>query len=65
MIAAGVCIVLAAGLMLVGQFSAAFVVAVLGLVSWFLNHRAQVSRHLDEQDPQRLNDLEGDDENEN
>ena len=46
LIAAGSCIVIAAVLLLLGQFNAAFVVAVLGLVSWFLNYRAQVSQDL-------------------
>lgn len=58
MIAAGACIVGAAVFLLLGQFNAAFVVAVVGLISWFLNYRAQVSHHLEEQ--QRSNDQEGD-----
>lgn len=66
LIAAGTCIVIAAVFMLLGQFNAAFVVAVLGLVSWFLNYRAQVSGHLETRDQQQRNDQEGDDdENEN
>ena len=46
MIVAGVCIVIAAVFLLRGDFNAAFVVAVLGLVSWFLNYRAQVRESL-------------------
>lgn len=65
LIAAGCCIVIAAGLLLLNKFNAAFVVAVLGLVSWFLNYRADVSKDLDEQNPPRLNDQEGDDDDEN
>ena len=60
LIAAGTCIVIAAVLLLMGKLDAAFVVAVLGIVSWFLNYRAQVSRQLDEQDQQEQNDQEGD-----
>ena len=60
LIAAGTCIVIAAVLLLMGKFDAAFAVAVLGIVSWFLNYRAQVSRQLNEQDQQELNDQEGD-----
>ncbi len=63
--AAGICIVIAAVFLLLGQFNAAFVVAVIGLVSWFLNYRAQVSQQLEGQG-QPPNDQEGDkDENEN
>jgi len=59
LIAAGTCIVIAAVLMLMGKFDSAFVVAVLGIVSWFLNYRTQVSRQLEEQNQQEL-DQEGD-----
>ncbi|HWN09209.1 MAG TPA: hypothetical protein VNO50_08085 [Pyrinomonadaceae bacterium] len=65
LIGAGICIVIAAVFLLLGQFNAAFVVVVLGLVSWFLNYRAQVSGHLESQ-YQQPNDQEGNkDENEN
>lgn len=60
LIAAGVCIVVAAVFLLLSKFDTAFMVAVLGVVSWFLNYRAQVSRQLNEQDQQELNDQEGD-----
>lgn len=64
LIGAGTCILVAAVLLLLGKFDAAFVVAVLGMVSWFLNYRAQVSRQLEEQ--YELNDQEGDnDDDEN
>lgn len=59
LIAAGTCIVTSAVLMLLGNFDAAFVVAVFGIVSWFLNYRAQVSRQLEEQNQQEF-DQEGD-----
>ena len=58
LVAAGTCILIAAVLLLLGKFDAAFVVAVLGMVSWFLNYRAQVSRQLEKQ--YELNDQEGD-----
>ena len=47
---AGCCIVGAAVLIILGHFDGAFVVAVLGMVSWFLNYRAQVKRSLDADD---------------
>jgi hypothetical protein len=48
---------IAAVFMLRGEFNAAFVVAVVGLVSWFLNYRAQVTRSLEAED--QGNDEEG------
>lgn len=61
---AGVCIVAAAIFLLRGEFDAAFVAAVVGLGSWFLNYRTQVSQSLAAQDLQ--DDQEGgDDSNEN
>ena len=65
LISAGICIVVAAVFLLLGQFNAAFVVAVVGLVSWFLNYRAQVSRHLEGQEQQPNDQEVDDDENEN
>ena len=47
---AGCCIVGAAALMILGHFDGAFVVAVLGMIAWFLNYRAQVKRGLDAED---------------
>ena len=47
---AGCCIVGAAALIVFGHFDGAFVVAVLGMMAWFLNYRAQVSRSLDAED---------------
>ena len=60
LIASAVCIVTAAIFMLRGDFNAAFVVAVIGLVSWFLNYRAQVRESLAAEDL-RQNDQEGGD----
>jgi len=51
LILAGICIVAAAGFLLRGEFNAAFVAAVIGLVAWFLNYRAQVSKSLAEDEP--------------
>jgi len=42
MILAGVCIVVAGVFLLRRDLSTAFVIAVLGLVAWFLNYRAQM-----------------------
>ncbi len=61
MILAGICIVTAAVFLLRGDFNAAFVVAVLGLVSWFLNYRTQVKESLDAEELRESNDQEGDD----
>ncbi|MDQ2936285.1 MAG: hypothetical protein M3R67_02130 [Acidobacteriota bacterium] len=40
---AGVCIIAAAFFLLRRDFNTAFVVAALGLVSWFLNYRIQMN----------------------
>jgi len=50
MIVAGVCIVVAAVFLLLGSMDAAFVVAVVGLIAWFLNHRMQMKSALAKQD---------------
>jgi hypothetical protein len=42
MIVSGVCIVVAAYFLLLRDFDTAFVVAVAGAVTWFLNYRAQL-----------------------
>jgi len=42
MILAGVCILVAAFFLLRRNLDAAFVIAALGLVAWFLNYRAQM-----------------------
>lgn len=62
MIAAGVCIVIAAVFLFLGQFNAAFVAAIIGMVSWFLNYRAQVRQSLDAEEIRQGNDQEGDDD---
>ena len=47
---AGCCIAIAAVLMVLGHFDGAFVVAVVGMVAWFLNYRAQVTASLEAED---------------
>ncbi len=64
MVAAGICIIVAAVLMLRGALSAAFVVAVLGMCAWALNYRTQVKESLAQVNDQRVKD-EIDDEDEN
>lgn len=59
MIASGVCIVAAAVFLLLGNLNAAFVTAVLGLVAWFLNYRAQVQDSLAAEAEDELDDQDG------
>ena len=47
MILAGVCIVVAGFFLLRRDLSTAFVIAVLGLIAWFLNYRAQMKAVID------------------
>jgi hypothetical protein len=47
---AGCCIVGAAVLMVLGHFDGAFVVAVVGMIAWFLNYRAQIQKGLSVED---------------
>ena len=42
MIAAGVCIAVAAFFLVRRDFNTAFVIAALGMIFWFLNYRAQM-----------------------
>jgi uncharacterized membrane protein YedE/YeeE len=50
LVIAGFCITVAAVFLLRGNFDAAFVVAVLGMVAWFLNYRTQVQKTLNAED---------------
>ena len=61
-IIAYVCIVAAALLALLGKRDAAFVIAALGVVSWFLNYRLQVKRVIAAADAEESNN--GEDTNE-
>ena len=58
LVIAGCCIVGAAVLMVLGHFDGAFVVAVLGMVAWFFNYRAQVKRSLDDADATAEEEIE-------
>ena len=53
MIIAGACIIAAAFLLLRRSLDAAFVVAALGLVAWFLNYRAQMKGIVKAADAER------------
>ena len=58
LVIAGCCIIGAAVLMILGNFDGAFVVAVVGMVAWFLNYRAQVKRGLDAADATAEEEIE-------
>jgi hypothetical protein len=62
MIAAGVCIAVAAFCMLRRDFNTAFVVAALGMIFWFLNYRAQMKGVISAAEGE---DDQGDESNEN
>ena len=57
---AGCCIVGAALLMLLGHFDGAFVVAVVGMIAWFLNYRAQLQKGLVVEDATVEDEIETD-----
>ena len=59
MILAGICIIVAAVFLLRREFNTAFVVAVLGMVAWFLNYRAQMKEIIVAADLQQVGDSEG------
>lgn len=46
LIMAGACIAVAAVFLLGGDFETAFVVAVIGMVAWFLNYRMQIKAKI-------------------
>jgi uncharacterized membrane protein YedE/YeeE len=50
LVIAGCCITVAAVCLVRGNFDAAFVVAVIGMVAWFLNYRTQVQKTLNAED---------------
>jgi len=62
MIAAGICIVVAAFYLWRRDFNTAFVVAALGMIFWFLNYRAQMKEVIATAD---LEESTGEDSNEN
>ena len=57
---AGCCIVGAALLILLGHFDGAFVVAVVGMIAWFLNYRAQIQKGLTVEDATVEDEIETD-----
>ena len=63
MILAGVCIIAAAFFLLRRDLNTAFVIAVLGLVSWFLNYRIQMKEIITAADLEKSNKGEDSDEN--
>jgi hypothetical protein len=42
LVIAGICIVAGGGLILRRDFNTAFIVAVIGVIAWFLNYRTQM-----------------------
>lgn len=62
MIVAGICIAVAAFCMLRRDFNAAFVVAAIGMIFWFLNYRAQMKEVISAADAE---DDQGEESNEN
>ncbi|MFN2517069.1 MAG: hypothetical protein ABR556_12750 [Pyrinomonadaceae bacterium] len=56
LITAGVCIIVAAVFILRREFNTAFVVAALGLVSWFLNYRIQMKEITNAADLEQSNE---------
>ena len=62
-IVACVCILVAAFMALRGRLEAAFVVATLGVVAWFLNYRMQMKEVVAAADLEETNN--GEDTNEN
>ena len=64
LIVAGGCVAVAAVFMLQGDFDRAFVVAVAGMVAWFLNYRMQVKERLAAMDAAEEKNSEGNDLNE-
>lgn len=61
-IVACACILVAAFMVLRGRLEAAFVVAALGVVAWFLNYRAQLTEVISAADLEEANQREDSDE---
>jgi len=62
MATAAVCIVIAAALMWKRDFNTAFVIAIVGIVAWFLNYRIQMKRITAAADAERDREMEETDE---
>jgi hypothetical protein len=60
---AGLCIVIAAFMALQGRLEAAFVIAALGIVAWFLNYRMQMKDVIAAAEIEEANNGEDSDEN--
>ena len=56
------CIIVAAFMVLRGRLDAAFVIAALGVVAWFLNYRAQLTEVIAAADLEETNHGEDSDE---
>lgn len=69
MVLAGIGIVVAAFFLLRRDFNTAFVIAALGMVAWFLNHRAQmkeITKAADQDDKNNRDEVENaEDQNDN
>lgn len=61
-IIACVCVIVAAFMVLRGRLDAAFVIAALGAVAWFLNYRAQLTEVIAAADFEETNQREDSDE---
>ena len=59
---AGTCIVIAAIFMLRRDFNTAFVIAVVGVVAWFLNYRIQMKSITAAADAERDREIEEQDD---
>lgn len=57
-IVAGLCLLAAATLLLLGRMDAAFVVATIGVVAWFWNERNRLRPHGIERDEKKVRDEE-------
>lgn len=68
MIVSGTCIIAAALFLLRGELNTAFVIAVLGIVAWFLNYRIQMkaitaAADLEQRKQDEMTDAEDSDDN--
>ncbi|HKO63243.1 MAG TPA: hypothetical protein VJV03_18920 [Pyrinomonadaceae bacterium] len=63
MIIAGISIIVAAFMGLRGRLEAAFVIAAIGLVAWFLNYRVQMTEVIAAADLEDENQRDDTDEN--
>jgi len=59
---AGICIVSAAVFIWRRDFNTAFVIAVVGVIAWFLNYRIQMKRITAAADAEREREIEEQDE---